>query len=229
MYGVVSQAQLSLDNSGMHIFTASQASIGLRHHFLCCDGATVQILPSWKTISLLLFSTLGNVSLLSCFAHQKGSLGHKTTRKASHRGLGAQKQLVHMPGHKRSRWNGGARCVNESSCRSLDRCLPLSISALAPHHRSLPSVHRPDGGGPRPCHFGAYSSLQGGKLKLDGGLLLSESNPHAFLAGCARHTCRLLVLWLLQAGTHGIVDGCCRVERPCRAIAVDGDVVPVVG
>jgi len=84
-------------------------------------------------------------------------------------------------------------------------------------------------GGPRPCHFGAYSSSQGGKLKLDGGLLLSESNPHAFLAGCARHTCRLLVLWLLQAGTHGIVDGCCRVERPCRAIAVDGDVVPVVG
>jgi len=145
MYGVVSQAQLSLDNSGMHIFTASQASLGLRHHFLCCDGATVQILPSWKTISLLLFSTLGNVSLLSCFAHQKGSLGHKTTRKASHRGLGAQKQLVHMLGHKRSRWNGGALCVNESSCRSLDRRLPLSICALAPHHRSLPSVHRPDG------------------------------------------------------------------------------------
>jgi len=139
MYGVVSQARLSLDNSGMHIFTASQPSLGLRHHFHCCDGARVQILPSLKTISLLLFSTFGNVSLLSCFALQKGSLGHKTTRKASHRGFQALKHLVYMPAHKRSRWRGDALCMNESSCRSLDCRLPLAFSS-APllRHRSLP-------------------------------------------------------------------------------------------
>ena len=97
MYWVVSQAQLSLDNSGMHIFTASQPSLCLRHHFHCCDGAIVQILPSWKTIFLLLFSpaTFGNVSLLYCFAHQKGSLGSKPTRKASHRALQALEHIVY--------------------------------------------------------------------------------------------------------------------------------------
>jgi len=136
---------LSLDNSGMHISTASQPSLGLRHHFHCCDGARVQILPSWKTISLLLFSTFGNVSLLSCFALPKGSLGEKSTRKASHRGLQALKHLVSMLGHKGSRWRGDTPCTNESSCRPLDSTAScLSICAFAPP--PLTSVSPP----PRP-------------------------------------------------------------------------------
>ena len=52
------------------------------------------------------------------------------------------------------------------------------------------------------------SPILGQKFNLDSGLLLSECNPDAFLAGRARHACRLLVLWLLQAGTHRVVDGC---------------------
>ena len=44
--------------------------------------------------------------------------------------------------------------------------------------------------------------------KLDSSLLLSQGDPDALLAGGARHTRRLLVLWLLQAGAHRVVDRC---------------------
>jgi len=64
---------------------------------------------------------------------------------------------------------------------------------------------------------------------LDSCLLLSQSDSYALFTRRACHARRLLVLWLLKAGTHRVVDRCCGVERPCRAIAVDRDVVSVVG
>ena len=82
---------------------------------------------------------------------------------------------------------------------SLCAFAPTPLTSVSPPPR--PPVDRD------PVILGPTPRLRG-KLKLDGGLLLSECNPDAFLAGRARHACRLLVLWLLQAGAHRVVDRC---------------------
>jgi len=138
MYWVVSQAQLSLDNSGMHIFTASQPSLGLRHHFHCCDGAIVQILPSWKTISGNFWQCQS--SFLLCPPERVfGSQTYPQSITQSSSSTKAHCLSSQLVTPKRSRWRGGAQCMNESSCRSLDRrpprafpCARLCSLPLAP-------------------------------------------------------------------------------------------------
>ena len=43
---------------------------------------------------------------------------------------------------------------------------------------------------------------------LDSCLLLSQSDSYALFTRRACHARRLLVLWLLKAGTHRVVDRC---------------------
>jgi len=104
MLGLISQARSSLDNSGMHIFTAAQSgsALAVQHHFHCCHGAN--ILPPFPSvggwfhlISFCCFSraSVGNISLLFCFDHQKGSPGQKTALKASQRSFKALKHTVY--------------------------------------------------------------------------------------------------------------------------------------
>ena len=73
-----------------------------------CSATSLSLLPwmeplsltmsiGWRLVSLHFFSraSIGNISLLFCFAHQKGSLGHKTALKASQRSFKALKHTVY--------------------------------------------------------------------------------------------------------------------------------------
>jgi len=152
MYGDVSQARLSLDNSGMLIFTASQPSLGLHHHFRW-RHIVLQILPSGKTISSQWQLLAMSVFFLAL-----------PTRK----GLWVTKQLTEVLKHFKSICGSKEQLENESSCRSLDchpsfcPSVPLSQTTLS----ASVTFTAQTGSGSRPSHFGPRSSSTQGSLSL---------------------------------------------------------------
>ena len=79
----------------------------------------------------------------------------------------------------------------------------------------LPWAHYTEGkqGNPDPGIWGSSSRVLGHKMILDSCLLLSQSDSYALFTRRACHARRLLVLWLLKAGPHWVVDRCWNSEK----------------
>ena len=165
MYGVVSQAQLSLDNSGMHIFRASWG-----HHLACAitfiatiDGAILRILSSQLISFQLLAISVFSLALL-CRPLERVLGPQNDPQRITKGSSGSKAHCLSV-----TRAAPEHISMNESSRRS------LSLSALGDHHRfhKFPSS-RPD----IRCAqtFWALTSSSESNSELDSGLLLSTTD-----------------------------------------------------